>query len=304
MSARIFAPSAFTAALLLFSQVATAQPPAAPKPAPAATQASAPAAPEATGRRPQPVIAKESLRAIRERGSLRACVAPYTPWVISGAKDGELTGFSVDLARQLAADLGVEVEFVGGGYPDLIPALAEGDCDVVPGGIAATPDRALFVHFSAPVALHEVQVVGPASAIGEARKASEVNPAGLTVGAVSGSAELQDARRLMPTATVQEFESAAALADALLSGKVRAAVSAAPLPEVFARLSGGKFTIAPEPLSVRGEAFAVRRGDLEFLAYLNSWVQARTFDGWLKERANAWFVTLDWVEGLTKPTQD
>jgi polar amino acid transport system substrate-binding protein len=223
------------------------------------------------------------------------------PWVIEGAKDGELSGFSVDLARQLAADLGVGIEFVGTGYPDLIPAVVEGDCDVIPAGIAATPDRALFVHFSTPVAMHDVQLVGPAATIGQARRAADVGQSGLAVGVVGGSAELQDAKRLLPNASIQEFEGPAALADALVAGKVAAVVSVAPLPAVFTRLTGDKFVILPERLSARGEAFAVRRGDLEFLAYLNAWVQARTYDGWLKERADAWFVDLGWAEQVAKP---
>ena len=78
-------------------------------------------------------------------------------------------------------------------------------------------------------------------------------------------------------------------------------MSVAPLPQVFGRLCGDKIALLPEPLGVRGESFAVPRGDLEFLAYLNACVQARTYDGWLKERANAWFVALDWADGLSKP---
>jgi len=51
----------------------------------------------------------------------------------------------------------------------------------------------------------------------------------------------------------------------------------------------------------RGEALAVRRGDLEFLAYLNAWVDARRSDGWLDARASEWFGRLDWAEAEPKP---
>ena len=294
--------SIVVASTLSMAVTAGAQPAATPGPAPKpAPAAQAVAAPADTGRRPVVEIPKESLSAIRARGTLKACVAPYMPWVIEGAVDGELTGFSVDLARQLAADLGVGIEFVGTGYADLIPALAEGDCDLIPAGLAATPDRALFVHFSMPVATHQVQLVGPAAVVGQARGAAEFNRAGLTVGVVGASAELLDAKRLFPNATIQEFDGPGAVADALLAGKVGLGVSVAPLPAVFAKLTGGKFVVLPEPLGLRGEAFAVRRGDLEFLAYLNTWVQARTYDGWLKDRADEWFVKMAWAEQVAKP---
>jgi polar amino acid transport system substrate-binding protein len=294
--------STVAASILFVTATVGAQPAASPAPASKpATAAQAATPPADTGRRPVVDIPKESLSAIRARGTLKACMAPYMPWVIEGATEGELTGFSVDLARQLAADLGVGIEFVGTGYVDLIPAVVEGDCDLIPAGLAATPDRALFVHFSMPVAAHDVQVVGPAATIGQARRAADLAQAGLTIGVVGASAELQDAKRLFPNASIQEFDGPGAVADALLSGKVALAVSVAPLPAVFTKLTGGKFVVLPEPLGVRGEAFAVRRGDLEFLAYLNTWVQARMYDGWLKDRADEWFVKMTWAEQVAKP---
>jgi polar amino acid transport system substrate-binding protein len=46
----------------------------------------------------------------------------------------------------------------------------------------------------------------------------------------------------------------------------------------------------------------VRRGDLEFLAYLNTWVYARRHDGWLEARRNQWFDKLEWADAeLARP---
>ncbi len=76
-------------ALLVFSSALFAQtPPQQSKPETAAK-------PEA--------IPKETLSAIRERGKLRVCVSPYAPWVMIG-EDGSLSGFSIDVAKQLAKD--------------------------------------------------------------------------------------------------------------------------------------------------------------------------------------------------------
>jgi polar amino acid transport system substrate-binding protein len=149
--------------------------------------------------------------------------------------------------------------------------------------------------------MHEVQLIGPAATVGEARDPASFDKASLTIGAVGGSAEVQDARRRLPNAKIQEFDGPASLAGALLDGRVALAVAAAPLPKALIKMTGANMTVVAEPLSVRGEAFAVRRGDLEFLAYLNTWVQARTYDRWLKERADHWFVTLDWARPLAKP---
>jgi len=45
-------------------------------------------------------------------------------------------------------------------------------------------------------------------------------------------------------------------------------------------------------------AFAVRRGDMDFVNYLNSWIEARTVNKWLERRRNYWFASMDWADRL------
>lgn len=261
----------------------------------AQTPAPAADAKKAAAAKPEP-IPSDTLDAIRERGKLRVCVSPYAPWVMIG-KDGSYSGFSIDVAKQLAKDLDVDVEFVGTGYPDLIPELYDGDCDLIPGGLSATPDRALFVHFSDEVAEHGIFVVDDKKSKGSYSKLADFNQSSVTLGAVAGSAELQDARRIFPNAKIVEFPGQIELTDALTQGKIQSIVAANPLPEIIFRTSGDQFYLPLEkPITDRGESFAVRRGDLELLAYLNSWIQAHTYDTWLSDRSDYWFKNLAWMK--------
>jgi len=43
------------------------------------------------------------------------------------------------------------------------------------------------------------------------------------------------------------------------------------------------------------EAFAIERGDPDFLAYLNAWIVFHEDIGWLEQRRNHWFRSLDWM---------
>ena len=45
-------------------------------------------------------------------------------------------------------------------------------------------------------------------------------------------------------------------------------------------------------------AFAVRRGDTDFIDYLNAWIEARTVNKWLENRRNYWFKTTEWEKRL------
>lgn len=276
----------FMAAMLLISSLLAV-------PAPATNGDSAQSPPKSATRKEAP--ATNSFQAVRDRGTLRACVAMYAPWVMTD-KDGTLSGFSVDIARQLAADLEVELTFVQTSYPGLVPSLAQGLCDVIPSGLAPTIDRALFVHFSQPTALHDITVVTTKAPGSTWEKTEDLDAPGVTIGAVAGSAELQDAKRLFPKATVREMATPEELGTALAENKVNAVIAASPLPALFMKAGGGKLVRFDAPVNSRGEAFAVRRGDLEFLAYLNTWIQAHTYDGWLPAKRTYWFEQMPWLE--------
>jgi polar amino acid transport system substrate-binding protein len=261
----------------------------------AQTQTAASPSEKARAAKPLP-IPKETLSAIRERGKLRACVSPYAPWVMIG-EQGNLSGYSIDIAKQLAKDLVVEVEFVQAGYPDLLPELVDGNCDVIPAGLSPTPDRALFIHFSDPVAEHGIFVLADKKASTSFQKIEDLNQSTVTIGAVAGSAELEDARRIFSATKVVDLPAEADLTEALLEGKVQAIVAASPLPEILMRNMNDRFYLPMEkPISERGEAFAVRRGDLELLAYLNTWIQAHRYDDWLQNRSDYWFTNLTWMK--------
>ncbi len=55
--------------------------------------------------------AAATLDAVRSAGVLRVGIVVIPPWALPGPS-GELVGFEVDVARKLAADLGVRLELV------------------------------------------------------------------------------------------------------------------------------------------------------------------------------------------------
>ena len=265
-----------------------------PRPADATAAPATPARrmPPAHGSlRPRPMPARESLGAVRDRGVLRACVSPYTPWVIAAPDGQPPSGFAVDVARQLAHDMGVELQLVPTNYRDLIADLFEGECDVIPAGIVPTPERALFLHFSEPIAEHDVRLVG---ALKGATTLAAFDTPSTTVGVVDGTLEMQDAKRRLPRADLRTFPSQAALGDALMHNAVQVAVVTSPFSELAVKLSNGAVKALATPLGHREEAIAVRRGDLEFLEYLNRWVKTRRSEGWLESHRTKWFDHLEW----------
>jgi ABC-type amino acid transport substrate-binding protein/ABC-type amino acid transport system permease subunit len=139
--------AALTAWLALAGSAARAAP--APGPLPTASQAAG-AATASVVPAPPPVdcdAATDRLTAVRCTGVLRVGVRGDYP-LFAELHDGERRGFEIDLARALAAWLGVAAEFVGVGPADRIAALAEGRADLVVATTGHTRQRdeqALFV---------------------------------------------------------------------------------------------------------------------------------------------------------------
>ena len=82
----------------------------------------------------------------------------------------------------------------------------------------------------------------------------------------------------------------------VLNGRAHAMVASAPFPEqqairnkdkLYLPLGGETFT--KEPIG-----FAIRKTDPDFLNFLNNWVLVAESEGWLAERYDYWFKTMDW----------
>src|SRR4051812_44858218 len=65
-------------------------------------------------------------------------------------KDNKPTGSEIETARQLAKDLGVELELVQVSGPQRIPALLSDRADLAISSLSITTDRAKSVWFSSP----------------------------------------------------------------------------------------------------------------------------------------------------------
>lgn len=93
-----------------------------------------------------------SVADIEREGALRVGYAIEPPH--SYVADDEVMGHSAELARRIAADLGIsQVRWRLAEFHELIPLLREGEIDVIAAGMFVTPERRELVAFSIPSAL-------------------------------------------------------------------------------------------------------------------------------------------------------
>jgi len=252
----------------------------------------------ALGLAPPSAAWSRSLQEVLNTGTLRVGVALFTPWA-ARADSGELVGFEVDVAKQLAADMGLKVDLFVYDFDRLIPALESGEIDLIAAGLTITPARALHVNFSQPYAQSGLSLVTHLQNTAAVQRLEDLDDPRYTLAAVENSVAIELARRLLPRAEVRLFDSAEAASEALLAGEVNAYLEDEPIPTFLALENPGTVDLPiARPLLQSHAAFAVNKGDPDFLAFLDAWITAREADTWLPTTNSYWFKSLRWRQRL------
>lgn len=287
-----FAPLAAAACMLMPSAWAQA-------PGAAAGAAAAPAERAQPVRDVEPVWrppSPDTLATIRKRGLLRVGVAISEPTVMHDAR-GALVGFSVDAARRLADDLGVEVEFVETSWSGIIPGLLRRDYDLIMSGLWVTVPRALVINFSAPTAVEGIHVVASRAAAARWKTPDDLNRPGTRIAVYAGTLQERLAARRFPQATLLKTAADQDPLQAVLAGQADAALVPTFAPAVIVQAAPDKLALPfAQPLSSASAAIGVRKGDPDLLNFLDSWVTVQRDEGWLQERQAYWADPANWLK--------
>ncbi|MEZ8311504.1 transporter substrate-binding domain-containing protein [Vibrio splendidus] len=249
-----------------------------------------------------PALASETpnLDKINERGSLRVGMSTFVPWAMRN-KQGDLVGFEIDVAKRLAEDSGLKVEFVPTAWDGIIPSLLSKKFDVIIGGMSITEARAKSVLFTEPYSHSGVQLAANQELAEGFTQISDFDSRRVKIAARRGAFTVQVARETFPKAKVLQFDDDAQAFQEVLNGNAHAVIASSPKPEhETIKNADTLFIPFEERLSKGNEAFAVRLGETDKAEFFNEWIKARTEDGWLKERYEYWFSTLDWQDQIAQ----
>lgn len=240
----------------------------------------------------------DTLALIRRQGKLRVGVSLFVPWVMRD-KNGELIGFEIDVAKKLAEDMGVDIEFDPVPFKEVINDLLDERFDIIISGLYVTPQRALFINFCDPHGTSEVTLLASRKTAPTSHTPEAFDKAGVKLGAVAGTVYADLAKSNFPKATLQIFSEEGDMLKELLAGNLQAVIVTSPVPEIAVHLNSDKvFVPFSSPIAEFGESFAIRKGDVDFLNYLNVWTRFYKENGWLKGRRHHWFKSMKWADDL------
>jgi len=157
--------------------------------------------------------------------TLKVATEPTFPPFEMRDKDGNLTGFDIDLMRAIGEEAGFNIEFITLPFDGIVPALQVGQVDAAISGMTITPERAQTVAFSRPyfasglaIAVRESnQDINTFEDLENKRIAVQIG----TTGAIRAAD--------IPGAQISSFDSAVFALQELANGNVDAVVNDAPV---------------------------------------------------------------------------
>ena len=222
--------------------------------------------------------AESTLEKILSTKKIRVAIDVANPPFGILDKSGQPDGSDVAVARQLAKDLGAEVEFVQVPSTGRIPALLAGRADVTIASISVTTDRAKAVMYCNPNGALSITIFAPQSV----NLKTPADLVGKRVGITRATLEEATVPKMAPEGTkIVWFDDLASTVQALLSGQVDAAAMTSFAEKTVADANPGKRLENKLLVTTAFYGPIVRPGDFELRQWINTWIFVNTNNGTL-----------------------
>ena len=161
---------------------------------------------------------------IRSRGTLRmAGILNEDPYFSKDPRTGEWRGFAVEMARDIAENIGVKLEVVESSWANSILDVQSGKVDSAL-ALTALPKRALSVHFTSPTYYNSFVIISPKASMKD-KTWAQLNDPSITIAVDLGSAQDQITKQMLPKAKILRFKTRDEAVIALTSGKADAVIN-------------------------------------------------------------------------------
>lgn len=229
---------------------------------------------------------EDAWQRVQETGVLKVGLDPtYPPFEAADANG--VFGLDVDLANALAADLGVQTEFVLFGYDGLYDALATGQVDVLISALVVAPERTKDFAYSTPYFnAGEILIVRQDEENIVRMEDLHGRTLAVELGAL-GHVEATTWAKRLPNLTVVPYPTADEALTAVINNKADAALVDAISGRLFLQQTGGLKRTAV-PITVEPFAIVTRIGDRRLLSELNNSLARLQTNGKLDDIINHW----------------
>ena len=244
-------------------------------------------------------VAADTLDDIQDRGVLRVGMEPgYMPFEMTNKK-GDIVGFDVDMAKRMAKAMGVKLELVSTAWDGIIPALITKKFDIIMSGMTLTQERNMKISFASPYIVIGQSILIDKKLAGEIKSYKDLNNKKYEVASKLGTTGEQATKRMIPKATYISFETEQEGVMDLLNGKIDAFVYDLPFNAIaFAEKGQKKLVLLDEPFTYEPLAWAVNKGNADFINWLDNFLVQAKNDGTYDKIYKKWFLSDAWLKDL------
>ncbi len=241
-------------------------------------------------RKPKEVTTDPTLKRIKTQGKIIVGTDATYPPMEGLDEENNFVGMDIDIAREIASDLGVQVEFRNIVWEEIFDTLLAGEVDMLISSITITSERTQTMGFSDPyfnAGQIIVTTIDGAEGIGGVEDLS-----GRNVGVQAETTSETQAKRYTDPSLVISFENYDLAKEALLEGTIDAIIIDYP--------AGIGMVSAEETLETIGEPFtqefygvAVKKGEEKLLEEINKTIRHLKQEGKLKELEQRWLSPVE-----------
>lgn len=234
---------------------------------------------------------EDHFRDIVQRGVLRVgTTGDFYPFSLRDAKTNSYQGYDIDVARQLAKDLGVRLEFVQTSWQGLVSGMLAGKYDIALSGITVTMERMKSVGFSdSYVAVRLVPLIRKEDTA-KFRNWQDLDRPEVTIAVELGTSSESIVRGLYKKARIIAVEAPTARsyqevltrrADAGINDILTYSRAAEKYPTLMVLND-------QDPVGLMHNGIMLQQGDQVLLNWLNAWVKTRTESRFFEELNAKW----------------
>ena len=192
-------------------------------------------------------------------------------------EDGDIVGIDVEIAKAIAAKLGMELQIEDMAFDAIIPAVTSGKADFGAAGMTVTEERQRSVEFTDTYAnSNQVAIVKEDSDItGSDALAGKIIGVQLGTTGDALATEIKDA-------TVERYNKGLEAVQSLTQGKIDAVVIDQATAEAFVKKTEG-IKILEEKMSEEEYAIAIKKGNMDLVEKMNEAIKELKEEGKIDE---------------------
>lgn len=236
---------------------------------------------------------------IAARGELVVGMSGNQPPLNFISKSGELMGLEVDLAKQMADAMGVNLRIQSMAFADLLPALESGRVDLVLSGMTITPARNMKSMFVGPYFLSGKAILTREQTLADIRNPSEMNRPNLKIVALRGSTSQALVEDEIPDAKLSLAQDYDEAVQQLIRNEADIFIADYPICiiSVFRYPDEGLISLIT-PMTFEPLGIGLPAGDPLYANWVENFLMLLDGSGELEELTNRWLGESSWLEDL------